>query len=769
MSEIRIGDLNAPQFTFIVSGEKVTSGYKQVDLIANELAIDTFDPEVSYVFIVRAEFHGSEDERFITADGDIFCGYYNSNLAALPYGTPVWYVRQNETMRFYAERVERKSKDMYALSCVSIIGLFDNQYHVGGVYTGQRTVDVIAEIFGGSVGTLTDGYYPITGGVEDCKIAQNVGDEKMYGYLPYDTKRKNLHQILFASGASLVRENAEIHFRYLDDLEAQEIPRSRIYIGNSVKYDAMATGVEITEHTYQWAYNEEPTEQYNNTDAYSETADHARVIFSTPIKVDTAAADGLTIHELRQNYAVVSGKGTLSAIPYVHITRTLSKSIQDAAGPSNMKTFTGCTLISPMNSENVLERLYQFYTSAYVQNAAVEVDSETAGKEYSFTNEFDEQISGILTTMDYNETSLVKADSTFILGYTPGNFGNNYNNAELLTDASGTWNVPNEVRTSSKPYMRITLIGGGEGGDGGEGGKQGRGTYYTGTAWEGYGGGKGGSGGKGGEAGQGGKVLTISKLDVSGIHHIAYICGDGGAGGAGGTGGENDTDPTAPGIGLTGRLTAVNLYDDAGQRIDTYNSSSGYVLPRGIIDLVHNKVFALSGIDGTDGADGGDGGAAAFGANGTDGGNVEFDGVMCYGGNGSDCEYREIAGTQLQAFCGGGGGGGAAVGEDAPHTQETDVPNRVKRDFSEVGYASAYQCAWGGQGGKGADAVKIRTVSSVTYGQGGDGGHGGGGGGTGGAQNWRPLGSAIRDGFPGNGGNGSAGYAGQGGCIFIYY
>lgn len=749
MSVIKIGDINNPQFTFAVDAFIKVEGKKHTDLIADELVIDTFSPSVRYEF---------------------------NNIINLPYGTPVWYVRENETLRFYLEQIERVSNDVYALICVSIIGLFDSQYHEGGVYTGERTVDLIADIFGGTVGTASGGYYPITGGVEDIEVSVAVGDVKTYGYLPYDTKRNNLHQILFATGASLTRSDENIRFVFLDSLTAQTIPRERIYIGNSVKYDATATGVEITEHSFQWVYNAEPSEQYNNLDAYAEPADHTLVVFSAPIKVDTAVADGLTVHEIGQNYAIVSGNGTLSAIPYVHLTRRVLREL-DTSAPRNIKSVTDCTLISAMNSENVIERLFAFYTQAFVQNASVVAEDESTGRQYSFRNEFDEDVSGILSEMSFNETSIVKADGTFILGYTPSYFGNNYNNHLLLT-GSGTWYVPDSVRQSEMPYIRFAIVGGGNGGNGGEGGEAGRGSYdSTGhQSWTGNGGGKGGKGGKAGAAGTAGKVLSVTKLDVSNVHHITYSCGTGGSGGIAGRGGEDGDEPIAAGVGGIGSATTLQLFNNNSVLIGSYSSANGYLLPSGIIDLVQNNVFALNGIDGVDGANGGSGGAAAIGASGEDGEDVEFNGVRYTGGDGSISEYAKT-GQSLEAYCGGGGGGGAAVGMSAaksvwrPKTQYS-YPNQTREAYSERGAAAANAYVLGGQGGDGANAVKLSTTP-VSYGQGGNGGHGGGGGGSGGAQNWDAgngsFNSSIRDGWPGNGGNGTSGWAGQNGCIFLYY
>ena len=760
-NRIVLGELSSPIVIFEPDEIETTPGITSVDIISDTLSVDRLDPTVRYKYIAPTAYGPVGYDGIATADGFLYCAKFNGiNLATeLPYGTPLHFFRNRQLRgRYYTETVLRSASDKWEISAQSLVGLLDTQEHKGGVYTGESFSDVLASIWGGETGASENGLVPIIGGPEPCWINEGLAAMNVYGWLPYDTRRKNLHTLLFCYGASLTRDvDGRIIFRWLNNFEPEQIEADRIYIGGSVQYDAAATGIELAEHVWQWSYNDSPQKIFDNTDVYAEPAVHQLIKFSEPIRVDTATTNGaLTVEEIGQNYAVVSGKGVLNAVPYVHLTRTVSR-YKTTDRPGKIQPFTNATLCNALNSENILTRLYNFYTQAKNVSAIVNIKDEHSGGAYSFTNSFGEREDAVLSALSFEASGVMRGECTFVTDYTPGPFGNNFNNTTILTGA-GTWWIPTAVRESDFPFIRLTMVGGGSGGDGGEGGKQGRGTYINEAGeYTDYGGGYGGGGGKGGKGGQPGKVLTIAKLDVSQIARIAYVCGAAGAPGNKGVGGYQGTDPIPPTPGTAGEETELIFYDDVGNELNRVSTASGYILPSGVLNLTTNTLYALAGKDGTDGANGGEGGAAAYGAVGFDGGSVEYEGLTYPGGLGSDCEYDYIPGTQLVAYCGGGGGGGAAVGAPGGNAP---TPGR----------AMANHYVWGGDGGEGATPeIMPQDAPSTHYGQGGHGGHGGGGGGTGGAQNWRPLGSAIKDGLPGTGGDGTDGGKASNGCIFMYW
>lgn len=762
-NSIILGAPSSPIASFSGASIETVTGHSAVDIISDSLSIDTLDPDVRYTFIAPEIYKPTDAACIVTTDGKIYCGHFEGMdlVHHAPWGTPLqWYRGGKLRGQYYVDTVEQAAPTLWRIRAMSLVGILDKQKHRGRVYTGQSWISVLQEIIGGSVGSAAAGYIPLSGGLEDCLVAQELAAVKVYGWLPYDWSRSNLHKLLLSAGASMTRdENAQLVFRYIKSEEPAAIEAQRIFLeGGGVRMDAAATGVEVTEHVYQWAYNTNPATLFDNTNAYAEPADHETVTFSNPVKVSSRTIEGsLTVHEMGENYAVVSGKGILKGIPYVHLMRRLSRHTA-ATTPGKVVSFNDCTLISVMNSERALERLFNFCTAARAAQADLKAETERTGHFYSFNNSVGRSSRGVLNDMDFVSGANLKARSSFVTDYTPGPFGNNYNEVKLFT-GSGSWTVPTWLRQSKFPYIRVTLVGAGNGGEGGHGGQQGRGMWPIGvTEVTGRGSGPGGKGGKGGIAGQGGRVLTVARLNVADISRIDYICGTGGTAGANGPGGSYDTpkEYTAAGLGGAGGDTVLRLYNDSGALVATYTTANGSVLPSGVANLATSEVYGLAGKDGQRAGDGGEGGVASASADGGNGEDITVDGVTWSGGTGSKAVYAQqsTAWGVMAAECGGGGGSGAAYGRNG---------NPAKSDARALWQ---YYCE-GGYGGDGVSSPFI-PAAATTYGQGGDGGHGGSGGGTGGAQNNTPVKFRTQDGEPGSGGDGTPGGAGAPGCVFFY-
>lgn len=115
-------------------------------------------------------------------------------LKNLPFGTPVeWYCGTWLIAKGYVKSIERTSATTWKITCVSGIGLLDERMHPGGIYTGQKFSTVFADIVGDSFKYVWEGR----------SIA--LKNMSVFGWLPYDTARNNLHRLLFAMGATLKR------------------------------------------------------------------------------------------------------------------------------------------------------------------------------------------------------------------------------------------------------------------------------------------------------------------------------------------------------------------------------------------------------------------------------------------------------------------------------------------------------------------------------------------------------------------------------------
>ena len=711
-----------------------------VDIIGDELAIDTFTPVVEY----EGE---SEPEAFIPTDYDAFltndsprltlCGHYEGDMADAYYGEPVYYNRKGSLFgKYYIKSVERIARTQYQINAMSAIGILDLQYHVGSVYTGQTAQTVITQIIGNSL---------------SYSFNSTFGNTKVYGWLPYDTKRNNLHRLLFALGGSILKDaNGDMLFTFLDATSsAGVIEDSNVYLSGTVTANLPLSEVRVTEHSYQYLPKQPATTLFDNSNALPVT--NQLVKFSSPVYASSITASGLTVSESGANYAIVSGKGTLTGIPYIDVQNIIRRTRSGLLGETKTIEIKDVGLINPMNSENVADRLMAYYSAPNEVNADFVNEGERCGNRYSFTNAFGETITAFLSHVSNAVTTIIKSAAKFIQNYTPTNVGNNYNNVQLFTNTSAqtVFNFPSGVTKA-----RLVLIGGGDGGSGGAAGD---------VANKG----KGGEGGLGGNGGNGGKIEIVT-VNVSDGDFIKVQAGTAGTGGSGST--SHSSNPS----GGSGAESTIEFYHFGTLR--TYRSSSGNYSETGYYEPTYQIAYALPGERGIDGGDGGDSGYCTAGINDTDKRNGkpgEPTGNMLGGAGGIGACVSLTVSCNKEVPAGGGGGGGASATGNGTAGTAARINQLYK--YSDEEFWDGY----GGNGGNGANA-SVRSAATV-YGGGGDGGHGGGGAGAGGTCEYVGIWTGVETGYPkssiasgtagsnGTKGNGGSGGNGKSGICIVYY
>lgn len=652
------------------------------DLLSASLEIDTFEFEV------------------LSSD---------TTLTQFIRGTPLTYYHDDVQMGiFYVQKISRTTVCTYRFECTSTIGLLDESYHNGGIYTGETVKEVVEDICGP---------YPVW-------IKTNIQNIQLYGWLPIATRRENLSQLLFAIGATLkVDYNGTLRVEGLWDGQSTEIDAGHMHAGGSVEYSTPVTQVIVTEHAYT-ANAAETTELFNGT-----TAAGDKITFDEPCY--DLAAEGFSILEAAANYAIVSaGSGTLTGKKYVHTTRQIVKDVQPAARElvsqsDNIVTVENATLVSLVNANAVADRLVRYYAcTERIVNKMV-TQRESPGDVVSIYHPYeDAAVQGCIESSDVTVSGKLASTESILVGYTPSDIGEQeyYDTVEVVTQ-SGAWTVPENVTS-----IRIVLIGGGQGGASGRKGEDGE----AGTSSPG----DGGAGGLGGDGGSGGKINQVEiTVEPGSIHQVSI--GTGGTGGAfsgdGNNAGNAGTDTT----------------------FDAYTSVDGASSPNGITDPVNQVTYATPGDTGGSGADGGNGGSSST----PNGAGESGQSVGSYaGGAGGEMDYRD-SDTYGEGYGCGGGGGGAAMGSNGENGGNGDTDLLSDILGTGPGYLSQ-----GGDGGDGGNATITPEQPSV-YGSGGVGGYGGGGGGgVGGAK-----GKDIWTGAVGAGGNGGPGGAGAPGCVLIYY
>ena len=652
MDRIIIGaDVNNPLYTFDNATIEECVCVMSSSLVGDRIAVDQLMPVVYSAGYVRVKLVPKDCTGLITSDGKTMMVYSNIGfLDKLPYGTVIWYYSGETLMgKFYFVRALRTSKVHFDILAVSAIGLLDGQKHYGGVYRGQTFEEVARDIIGGTAPFFCSG---------------DVAAVKVYGWLPFSTRRENLHQLLFATGVQLGKDqNGDIYFRFPDSDRLKNIPDNRIFYGGQIDYMTPATKIEVTEHAFLPIETTARETLYDNTDGSGEAV-HTVVSFVSAPVFSLEVTGNLTIEESGVNYAIVSGTGTLTGIPYTHATRVAEKHTEGAESQEKVVSVTDATLVHAANSANVANRVLSYYASAKTIASDIVLTDEKPGDQISFTNPFGEPETAFLSSMEINASSFLRANCELVAGYIPSGQGNNYSKVVVLT-GSGTWISPGGK-------CRIAVIGAGSGGDsGGNGGNQ--------SASDS---GEGGVNGKGGAPGK----IYVTDVDFIEGATYAYNCGVAGIGGI-----PDGTKNSVPGT--AGTETTFG----------PYTSANGAISANGYANLFTGEILALPGANGVPGSVGA--------SNSEESPNVFYNGKLYYPGERGKDYYDEDYGRAY-----GGYGGGAAAGANGG-------PGGNARLFA----FDDEPVAAGGRGGDGATPVAGRDAKTYgSGGEGGHGGGGAG-------------------------------------------
>lgn len=644
-NRIYVGSLSQPDYVFENDMIRSAGLVQNVALVGQSLSIDTFTPVVSDSYDNVADvvhFRTGDGREILTGDRKVFAvnvgsGTDVSDLIRLPYGTPVWYYQEDTLVgKFFVENVERVGSNAYQMNTVSAIGILDRLYHGGGLFTATTFGAVLTHI-------LAAGLHGTGSAVIEYELDEDVADLPVSGWLPYDTKRNNLYQLLFANGVNIVKGvsgNPRFTFIFNSNY-AEGIPDGNVFDSGSVEYESSYSKISILEHTYTAVLTEERQTLFDNTSA--EQVTNREVWFqNAPVIVSTITAGGnLTVVSATENSAVITGSGTLTGIPYLHATKSVEETFETGAEDRQISV-TNCTLVNMINSENLMARLSAFYSpEEYIEKIknSIVYSGERCGKRYAVMNPFRVKKQAYLASMNINVSSFNRADCEFYGQYQPAGQQGLYQNCIVLDkdtydEDGGVFTVPEAVLQTEEPSMRVVLIPGGTGGSSGWPGANGSDArVYTNvketddisSVWFGAEGGAGGSGGDGGSPGQ---VLSVTIDNPAATYN--YTIGSGGAGGDP-TGFIPDTaeelkaalEAEHPGTEYTAAQiteilaeeTALTDWDgspNAGTAgtattFGGYSSEDegGYVPTGGVYNPIFDAYYALPGSSGTAGGQGG--------------------------------------------------------------------------------------------------------------------------------------------------------------------
>lgn len=294
---------------------------------------------------------------------------------------------------FYLKNGAKKSKTDYFMDSHDALGILDgNEYH-GGIYTGQFVPDVIADIFNDE-----DFNYLLSDAFDNVKL---------YGYIPYTTKRNALVQIAFAIGAVVDTSNYDGVVIYpKQENKSGEFTAGEVFGGLTLEHSDVVTGVRLTVHDYQ--------KSNETAEIYKGTVDGtAQVIFSEAHH--SLSITGGTITASGDNYAFITGSGgevILTGKKYNHFTSTVIKENPNIIFNKNIKEVPEATLVHKGNATAVLDRVYEYYQHAENVVGNVLLGDKVIGQVVDIDTDYDGVKTGTIESVSYSFAGSIKAEVT---------------------------------------------------------------------------------------------------------------------------------------------------------------------------------------------------------------------------------------------------------------------------------------------------------------------------------------------------------------------
>lgn len=569
--------------------------------------------------------------------------------------------------------------------------------------------------------------------INDIQYESGIQSTRVFGWIKTGRKREAFYQLLFSQSLNLLHTaDGGVKITGLSSGKVADLDDEKIYErGSERQFDSIRT-ISLTEHAYSALADSEIV--FDNSDIVAPSGTYIAEFDKAPIYGTPTASSGLTIVAYNCNCAVVSGKGIITARPYLHSTSVISKQISDDLNGKDISV-SGATMVTFVNSAVVFARLEAYYNPSLslIKNSIV-ASGEKCGSKYGFTGPFGDATEAFLQKIDATPSAITKFDCEFVKGYVPPKkTGGDYDDYVILT-RSGRWTVPSGVTK-----IRVVLIGGGTGGSSGLDGEDGAELLVK--TDEQLSGIRAAKGGAPGTAGESGKIYEVEI--TSPASYYDFIIGAGGNGGY--SHGQEEH-----GIGDPGGDTTFG----------SYSSASGVVRPTGISNIFTGEIYAnatpnYSGQQGY----GADGGYPSYDStthqvvyhNGGDAVNP-FTGEVHRGGTNGTGFSQPAWGYD---FVSGGFGAGASCSYDGK-----DGSNSEAR--TETGGSTVISFGYGGT----SWSPYMTQNAPSGYGRGGYGGFGGPGGGA----SYYMQGSGYAErGRNGKGARGANGGNGNPGCILVYY
>lgn len=321
------------------------------------------------------------------------------------------YFDENIIGIFYLKSGKRVSKTDYEVNTEDAVGLLDTSEFKGGIYNDEPVKNVVAAIFEDQ-------------GI-DYFLDQTLQDLTVTGYLPAGSRRDALAQVAFAIGASvntaydlnlyiyprntgIIKPHAGLHpgagLKPGMRVTKESFTKANTMSGLTIDHSDITTGARVYAHTY--IKSDESEELYKDT-----LTGTAEITFSEAHH--SLAITGGTIKAYGDNWATITGTGgevVLTGKKYTHLTTIHEKTNPNISQNENLVEVKEATLVNPKNVNEVLDRVYDYYSSNESVSCRVLLNEEELGDIVSVDTDFDGTRIGAIKKMDFTFTRELTAE-----------------------------------------------------------------------------------------------------------------------------------------------------------------------------------------------------------------------------------------------------------------------------------------------------------------------------------------------------------------------
>lgn len=283
---------------------------------------------------------------------------------------------------FYLKDGKQLGAKRYSVETQDAVGILDNNQFMGGVYDDALVSDILASIMAGE---------GITYFLDDTYV-----DARVSGYLPICTKRVALQQLAFAIGALVDTSYDRQLYIYPQQTEVtSEFTARDIRLGLSVEHSDIITGIRLYAHSY--------TRGTESAELYKGVLDGTtKIEFSEPYH--SLSITGGTLGNHGDNYACISGTGgevVLTGLKYNHSMISLLKENLKITQNKNIAEVKEATLVTAANAQEVLGRVYGYYSSNESISFRAAINEQELGDRVNVATGFKGTMAGNITKLDF--------------------------------------------------------------------------------------------------------------------------------------------------------------------------------------------------------------------------------------------------------------------------------------------------------------------------------------------------------------------------------